>query len=100
MASRRVLKLTFEFHVPEGLEANIRSAKIESATDQMIGAIQGMTPQVFPWASELVAHREWSYRWLEMEPRVFEVPATDKNTVKSTSDALDEDDASPLQEQP
>lgn len=90
MASRRVLKLTFEFHVPEGLNANIRSARIDSATDEMIGAIKGMTPQVFPWAKDLVVHREWAYRWLEMEPQSHTFPATDKNTAPLESEATDE----------
>jgi hypothetical protein len=94
MASRRVLKLTFESHVPEGLNANIRSARIDSATDEMIGAIKGMTPQVFPWAKDLVVHREWAYRWLEMEPQSHTFLATNKNTAPLESEATDEAAAS------
>lgn len=91
MPSRRVLKLTFEFHVEEGLNANIRSARIDAATEKMIGAIEGMAPEVFPWAKELVVQREWAYRWLEKEPWKKKFPGTDKNTAPKpkTEDSTD-----------
>ncbi|WP_327682298.1 hypothetical protein [Kitasatospora sp. NBC_00458] len=85
MPSRRVLKLTFEFHVPEGLDTNIRSARVDSATDQIVGAVRELAPEAFPWADELTVHREWSYRWLERRPETLPLPATDKNTAPKSA---------------
>lgn len=81
MASHRVLRLTFEFHVPEGLRANIRAARIEAAVAGMRGAVQSLAPSLFPWADRIVVRHDWSYRWIGGEDLVISLPATTENTV-------------------
>lgn len=90
MPSHRVLKLSFEFHVPEGLAANIRFARIEAATARIVGAVEALASTVFPWADHVDVKKEWSYRWWS-EPETIKLPTTDKNTVTDPQRADDTD---------
>ncbi|MFC9280853.1 hypothetical protein [Streptomyces collinus] len=78
--SPRVLRLTFEFHVPVGLRANIHGSRVKKAAEAFTSAIQGLAGQVFPWASEMRVRQEWSYAWYDHQPDPITLPATDKNT--------------------
>lgn len=80
MPSHRVLTLSFELHVPEGLRANIRGARIDAATAALKSAVQALAPTQFPWADRIVVRSEWSYRWLESTDSII-MPATPDNTV-------------------
>ncbi|GCB48264.1 hypothetical protein [Streptomyces sp. NL15-2K] len=83
MASPRVLRLTFEFHVPEGLNANIRFARIEKAAASLTAGIQALASTAFPWADRLVVRKEWSYQWWAPEADEIPLPPSDSNTVSN-----------------
>jgi len=80
MASPRVLRLTFELHVPEGLRANVRTARIDTAIASFTSAVQSLAASVFPWADRMTVRSEWSYRWRE-DSGSINLPATNENTV-------------------
>lgn len=82
MASPRVLTMTFELHVPEGLRANIRGKRLDAAIARLTGAVQALVPTVFPWADRIVVRHDWSYRWSD-EREEIKLPATTENTVVS-----------------
>jgi hypothetical protein len=82
MASPRVLTITFELHVPEGLRANIRGKRLDRAIERITGAVQTLVPQVFPWADRIAVRYDWSYRWWH-ETDEITLPATGENTVDS-----------------
>lgn len=96
MPSHRVLKLSFEFHVPEGLAANIRFARIEAATARIVGAVEALASTVFPWANRIDVKKEWAYQWW-VEPETIKLAATDKNTVANPPQNTDETDTPPEQ---
>ena len=75
----RVLRVTFEFHVPQGLNKNIRAARVEEAIEQLTATVQKAATRVFPWADRLVVQHDWSYRWWD-EQQEIELPETDYNT--------------------
>ncbi|MEU3199621.1 hypothetical protein [Streptomyces sp. NPDC006996] len=79
--SPRVLRLTFEFHVPRGLRVNIRNDRRFIAVEALIAAVQSLAGQVFPWASKMTVRHEWSYAWWD-ETVERELPTTEKNTPK------------------
>lgn len=89
MAAPRVLSLTFEFHIPEGLRADVRSARIEKAVARISGAVQAMAGDVFPWADRLVITNTWSYRWWS-ESEDVTLQATDSNTVTTPASPHEE----------
>lgn len=80
--SPRVLRLTFEFHVPVGLRVNIRGERMRMAAKAFTSAVQALASQVFPWADTMKVRTEWSYAWYDEQPEPIELPATDKNTPK------------------
>lgn len=80
MPSHRVLTLSFELHVPEGLPSNIRGARIDAAIAALKSAVQSLAPSHFPWADRIVVRSEWSYRWLD-NSEVITMPPTPDNTV-------------------
>jgi hypothetical protein len=85
--SPRVLRLTFEFHVPVGLRTNIHGDRMRAAATAFTTAVQTLATQVFPWASKMKVRHEWSYAWYDsdLDPEKREpisLPATDKNTAK------------------
>jgi hypothetical protein len=80
MAAPRVLSLTFEFHIPEGLRTDVRSSRIEKAVARISGAVQAMAGDVFPWADRLVITNSWSYRWWS-ESEDVSLQLTEANTV-------------------
>lgn len=84
MQTPRVLKLSFEFHVPEGLAANIRFARIEAAAENITSAVTALAPTVFPWANLISVRKEWSYQWWD-KPEQITLPATAKNTAPDAS---------------
>lgn len=81
--SPRVLRLTFEFHVPLGLRTNIQGSRVQKAAEAITSAVQALAGQVFPWASEMRVRHEWSYAWHDHQPEPISLPATDKNTPKT-----------------
>lgn len=89
MAAPRVLSLTFEFHIPEGLRADVRSARIEKAVARISGAVQAMAADVFPWADRLVITNSWSYRWWS-ESETVTLQPTDANTVTTPTTPQEE----------
>lgn len=85
--SPRVLRLTFEFHVPVGLRTNIHGDRMRAAATAFTIAVRTLADQVFPWADKMKVRHEWSYAWydsdLDPEKREpIELPKTDKNTAK------------------
>lgn len=78
--SPRVLRLTFEFHVPVGLRVNIRGERMKAAAEAFTSAVQVLASQVFPWASKMRVRTEWSYAWYDDQPEPVQLPATEKNT--------------------
>ncbi|CAM5237066.1 hypothetical protein [Streptomyces griseomycini] len=79
--SPRVLRLTFEFHVPVGLPTNIHGSRVTKAAEAFTSAVQALASQVFPWADRIEVRREWCYAWQDKSETVH-LPATDKNTPK------------------
>ncbi|MGX1268039.1 hypothetical protein [Streptomyces phaeoluteigriseus] len=79
--SPRVLRLTFEFHVPIGLRVNIHGSRVQKAGEAFASAMQALAAQVFPWADRMTVRREWLYSWQDHQQPV-QLPATDKNTPK------------------
>ncbi|MFF5265302.1 hypothetical protein ACFY4C_41010 [Actinomadura viridis] len=77
----RVLRLTYEIRVPQGLRANVRSAQIDKAVDRITGSVQGAVETVFPWADEMSVRSEWLYAWRDDTERVALVK-TEQNTVE------------------
>jgi hypothetical protein len=75
----RVLTITFEFVVPEGLAGDVRFSHVESAVDSMSAAVQALAPSVFPRANRIDVTQDWSYRWMRRTKRV-DLQPTDKNT--------------------
>jgi hypothetical protein len=61
--SPRVLRLTFDLHVPAGLRRNVHWSKVESAIANFTTVIQGTATRVFPWATKLQVTSEWIYLW-------------------------------------
>lgn len=94
MASPRVLTLSFEFHVPEGLSANIRAARIETAVASMTSAIQALAARVFPWADRIEVRKQWAYVW-SSEAETLALPRTDANTVAGPTESDENPDQSP-----
>lgn len=90
MASPRVLRLTFEFHVPEGLKANIRTARIDSAIEKFTAAMQALAGTVFPWADRLTVRQEFAYLWRDhVEP--IALPQTEHNTAVEFTSSVPEE---------
>lgn len=79
--SPRVLRVSFEFHVPKGLRRDVRFSRVESAVDQFVAAVQALTPTVFPWADKLIVDCDWSYRWWDPDSEEIALPSTEDNTV-------------------
>jgi hypothetical protein len=80
--SPRVLTLTFEFHIAQGLRSDVRAARIRAAADQFTVAVQALAATVFPWAERLVVTRDWSYRWMHGQQDIG-LPATEQNGKRS-----------------
>lgn len=78
MATPRVLKITFELHVPEGLSVNINTKRLEAAVTAITSGVRALVPTVFPWANRMTVSREWSYRWSSGEIDEM-LPATEHN---------------------
>jgi hypothetical protein len=78
MPSPRVLTLTFELMVPEGLARNVRTAKIDRAVADLTRAVQTLVPTTFPYADQLRVSHDWSYRWWEQTTNIA-LPVTDYN---------------------
>ncbi len=85
MASHRVLTLSFEFHVPEGLRSNIRGARLDAAVGAISAAVQSLAPTHFPWADRVIVRSQWAYRWSESDTTVH-LLATSQNTVTPSDD--------------
>ncbi|MFB8120544.1 hypothetical protein ACFQ6U_13895 [Streptomyces sp. NPDC056465] len=75
----RVLRLTFEFHVPRGLRSNIRNERRHEAVKALSAAVVALASRVFPWADRVTIQHEWSYAWWDKTEEI-KLPATEKNT--------------------
>lgn len=76
----RVLTITAEFHVPEGLRRDVRAARVDAAIARITGVLEGLAATVFPWADRLVITHDWSYRW-NRGTSTIELPPSGDNTV-------------------
>lgn len=85
MPSHRVLTLSFEFHVPEGLRSNIRGVRIDAAIGAISAAVQSLAPTHFPWADRVIVRSQWAYRWSQDDTTVH-LPTTSQNTVAPGDD--------------
>lgn len=81
----RVLRLTYEIRVPQGLRTNIRSTQLDKAVDRITGSVQGAVEAVFPWAEEITARSEWSYVWRD-DTEGVKLAKTELNTVEPPAD--------------
>src|SRR5262245_58977158 len=63
--SPRMLRLTYEIYVPQGLRRNLQFKRVEQAADRITGAVQGAVTTSFPWADRLKVRTEWSYAWAD-----------------------------------
>lgn len=78
--SPRLLRLTFEISVPQGLRRNVQFKRVENAAAHITGAVQAAVVASFPWASAMRVRTEWSYAWADWSDDV-PLPVTDDNTV-------------------
>jgi hypothetical protein len=78
--SPRVLRLTFEIHVPKGLRRNVQFKRVEQAADRITGAVQGAVASAFPWADRINVRKEWSYAWADWSEEIVLQPS-EENTV-------------------
>lgn len=58
----RLLQLTYEIHIPQGLRTNIRGARLDKAVDRITGSVLGAVEGVFPWANRMNVWSEWLYQ--------------------------------------
>lgn len=77
--SPRVLRLTFDFHVPSGLRRNVHWSKVDAAISNFTTVAQGAAARVFPWATKLHVTSEWIYLWHRGEEDV-DLAATEENS--------------------
>jgi hypothetical protein len=63
--SPRVLRLTYEIHVPKGLRRNVQFKRVEQAADRITAVVQGAVSAAFPWANRIKVRKEWSYAWAD-----------------------------------
>ncbi|RZU28297.1 hypothetical protein EV284_6463 [Streptomyces sp. BK022] len=77
----RVLRLTFEFHIPRGLRTNIRNDRRESAVASLISSVEALAHRLFPWADRMTVRQEWSYAWVDRTETIT-LPENDLNTRK------------------
>ena len=89
MASPRVLSITFQFRVPEGLRANIRGKRLDAALNTFVTAVRSLASTAFPWADRITVTSNWSYVWWE-DQQVIVLPPTDENTVAEPATAAEE----------
>ncbi|MFD4022227.1 hypothetical protein ACFWRV_01730 [Streptomyces sp. NPDC058576] len=75
----RVLRLTFEFHIPQGMGVNIRNTKRFEAVNVITAAVQAVVGRAFPWADRMRVRHEWMYAWWD-ETAEVELPPTPVNT--------------------
>lgn len=78
--SPRVLRLTFEIHIPKGLRRNIQFRRVEQAADRITGAVQGAVASAFPWADRIKVRKEWSYAWADWSEEIV-LPSSEENMV-------------------
>ncbi len=78
--SPRLLRLTFEISVPQGLRRNVQFKRVEKAAAHITGVVQAAVASSFPWASGMKVRTEWSYAWADWTEDVA-LPVTDDNTV-------------------
>lgn len=91
--TRKMLRLTFELHVPPGTGRNVYGKHVEEAAETITARVLGMAPEVFPWANELRAHTEWSYLYQD-RPEMHALPANRLNTPKEDAAPSQEDETS------
>jgi hypothetical protein len=78
--SPRVLRLTFEIHIPKGLRRNVQFRRVEQAADRITGAVQGAVASAFPWADRIKVRKEWSYAWADWSEEIV-LPSSEENTI-------------------
>ncbi|MEO3978016.1 hypothetical protein [Streptomyces sp. CAU 1734] len=77
----RVLRISFEFHVPRALKKNIHGARVDKALDTLAERVLGLAEGLFPWADRAVVRKEWLYNWTD-DRKEIPLPATEDNTPK------------------
>lgn len=78
--SPRVLRLTYEIHIPKGLRKNVQFKRVQQAVDRITGTVQGAVGSSFPWADRIKVRSEWSYVWADWSEEI-DLPPSDENTV-------------------
>lgn len=78
--SPRVLRLTYEIHIPKGLRRNVQFKRVEQAADRITGVVQGAVSGAFPWANRIKVRKEWSYAWADWSEDIV-LPSSDENEV-------------------
>ncbi|WP_030881296.1 hypothetical protein OH769_11595 [[Kitasatospora] papulosa] len=78
----RVLRISFEFHVPRTLKGvNIRGTDVQKALNTMADRIIGLAESLFPWAHKVTVRKEFLYNWTD-DTETFDLPSNGKNTPK------------------
>lgn len=77
--SPRVLRLTFDLHIPAGLRRNVHWTKVEAAIATFVAVIQAAATRAFPWATKMRVTHEWIYLW-NHESEWVELATTEFNT--------------------
>lgn len=83
--SPRVLRLTFEIHIPKGLRRNVQFRRVEQAADRITGAVQGAVASAFPWADRIKVRKEWSYAWADWSEEIV-LPSSEENTITASAE--------------
>jgi len=78
--SPRVLTITAELRVPQGLRRDIRFTRVQEAVDALKVALASAAASSFPWADQLVLSHDWSYQW-DTDTVEIALPKTEYNTV-------------------
>src|SRR4051794_39642734 len=89
MASPRVLTITLQLHVPEGLRANIRGKRLETAVARIIGAVQGVVPGVSRGAAGIRPRSSWASQWFD-DPEEIPLSAPAENPVAEPASPAEE----------
>ncbi|MFE6639574.1 hypothetical protein ACFVFT_38330 [Streptomyces tendae] len=58
---RRVLRVTFEFEVPPGTPANVRTKKRMETVDAMKSAVAAIAGHSLPASTSMTVRHEWMY---------------------------------------
>jgi hypothetical protein len=77
--SPRMLRVTFDIWIPEGLRKNVQFKRVQEAVDHITTAVQAAVTTRFPWADRIEARAEWSYAWWQSDVKEITLPDTGVN---------------------